>query len=564
MCIQQRKKMKHKWIFILIGILVVVQCKGEKLSNESLNKERILVNAMTISDIQGHSGAGTTGLTVATVATSLTPTLSPEAGVYNSDQSISIISATQGATIYYTLDGSTPNTTSTSYTGSIPIAGQGTTKTIKAIAVKAGMTNSLVATALYTINYNAVSMPTFNPAAGSYSTAQTISMTTTTTGATIYYTTDGTTPTTSSTLYTAPIHIWSLAGKTIKAYAVKTGSTDSSVLSKVYSYFPLKTGQTLCYDENGALISCVGTGQDGDIQSGVAKSYTGPTAHATYTSDYTTKDNATGLVWKSCSQGKSGATCTTGSAQTLSNDGTATDASNHATYGCFALNGANSGNGYAGIKTWRLPTAKELSSLSSFGALAIDTTAFPNPPGGNHWSSTAYLITAGNSYLVKSDALLTNIVNTTLYYVRCVSGTPNVAVKNFTDNADGTIKDNTTGLTWQKCSMGQTNNSTCSGAITYTTWDNALTYCNSTLNNLPASAPRTWRMPNINELQSIEDYTKVTNFGPDADYFPNAAGGGWVSTTHTGILARSWCVNYTTTWWSCPKTNTNAVRCVSG
>ena len=91
--------MKHKWIFILIGILVVVQCKGEKLSNESLNKERILVNAMTISDIQGHSGAGTTGLTVATVATSLTPTLSPEAGVYNSDQSISIISATQGATI---------------------------------------------------------------------------------------------------------------------------------------------------------------------------------------------------------------------------------------------------------------------------------------------------------------------------------------------------------------------------------------------------------------------------------------------------------------------------------
>ena len=563
MCIQQRKKMKHKWIFILIGILVVVQCKGEKLSNESLNKERILVNAMTISDIQGHSGAGTTGLTVATVATSLTPTLSPEAGVYNSDQSISIISATQGATIYYTLDGSTPNTTSTSYTGSIPIAGQGTTKTIKAIAVKAGMTNSLVATALYTINYNAVSMPTFNPAAGSYSTAQTISMTTTTTGATIYYTTDGTTPTTSSTLYTAPIHIWSLAGKTIKAYAVKTGSTDSSVLSKVYSYFPLKTGQTLCYDSTGTLISCAGTGHDGDIQSGVSKSYTGPTAHATYTSDYTTTDNATGLVWRSCSQGKSGATCATGVAQTLTNDGTATDASNHATYGCFALNGANSGNGYAGIKTWRLPTAKELSSLSSFGALAIDTTAFPNPPGGNHWSSTAYLITAGNSYLVKSDALLTNIVNTTLYYVRCVSGTPNVAVKNFTDNADGTIKDNTTGLTWQKCSMGQTNNSTCSGGITYTTWDNALNYC-STLNNLPASAPRTWRMPNVNELQSIEDYTKATSFGPDATYFPNAPGVGWVSTTHTGILARSWCVNYTTTWWSCPKTNTNAVRCVSG
>ncbi|HRG49247.1 MAG TPA: chitobiase/beta-hexosaminidase C-terminal domain-containing protein, partial [Leptospiraceae bacterium] len=314
--------MKSKWIFILIGI-ILLQCNDEKKLSETSNKEKILMNAMTLRDIQGHSGAGTTGLTVATVATSLTPTLSPEAGVYNSDQSISIISATQGATIYYTLDGSNPTTTSTSYTGSISIAGQGTTKTIKAISVKAGMTNSSVATALYTINYNAVSMPAFSPVAGSYSTPQNITMTTTT-GATIYYTTDGTTPTTSSTLYTTPIHIWSLAGKTIKAYAVKTGSTDSSVLSKVYSYLPLKTGQTLCYDATGALTSCAGTGHDGDIQSGVAKSYTGPTAHATYTSDYTTTDNATGLVWRSCSQGKSGATCATGAAQTLSNDGTAT------------------------------------------------------------------------------------------------------------------------------------------------------------------------------------------------------------------------------------------------
>ena len=155
-------------------------------------------------------------------------------------------------------------------------------------------------------------------------------------------------------------------------------------------------------------------------------------------------------------------------------------------------------------------------------------------------------------------------MNTTAAYVRCVSGDQNLTVKNFTDNADGTIKDNTTGLTWQKCAMGQTNNSTCSGGPAIISWLNALTYCNSTLNNLPASAPRTWRMPNVIELQSIEDYTKTTNFGPDSNYFPNAIGGGSISTTHMGILDRSWCVNYTTTWWSCPKINTTAVRCVSG
>ena len=411
---------------------------------------------------------------------------------------------------------------------------------------------------------NTVETPTFSIAAGLYTTPQNISITTKTLGANIYYTTDGTVPTAKSNVYTTSFPIWTIAGKTLKAIAIKASHLDSSVLSGVFSYPPLKTGQTLCYDAAGTLISCAGTGQDGDIQSGVAKSYTGPTAHTTYTSDYTTIDNATGLVWKSCSQGKTGATCSTGVAQTLTNDGTATDATNHATYGCNALNGANSGNGYAGIKTWRLPTAKELSSLSSFGAIAIDTTAFPNPVGGNHWSSTAYLITAGNSYLVKSDATLISFVNTTAAYVRCVSGDQNLTVKNFTDNADGTIKDNTTGLTWQKCAMGQTNNSTCSGGATNGTWVNALTYCNSTLNNLPASAPRTWRMPNVIELQSIEDYTKTTNFGPDSNYFPNAIGGGSVSTTHMGILDRSWCVNYTTTWWSCPKINTTAVRCVSG
>lgn len=411
---------------------------------------------------------------------------------------------------------------------------------------------------------NTVETPTFSIAAGLYTTPQNISITTTTLGANIYYTTDGNAPTAKSNVYTTSFPIWTIAGKTLKAIATKTSLLDSPVLSGVFSYPPLKTGQTLCYDATGTLFSCAGTGQDGDIQSGVSKSYTGPTAHATFTSDYTTTDNATGLVWKSCSQGKTGATCAIGSVQALTNDGTATDATNHATYGCNALNAANSGNGYAGLKTWRLPTAKELSSLSSFGAMAIDTTAFPNPVGGNHWTSTPYLITAGNSHIVKSDALLTNAVNTTLYYLRCVAGEQNLTLKNFTDNADGTIKDNATGLTWQKCAMGQTNNSTCSGGPSIVSWANALNYCNTTLNNLPASAPRTWRMPNVIELQSIEDYTKTTDFGPDSNYFPNAIGGGFVSTTYMGILARSWCVNYTSTWWSCPKINTTAVRCVSG
>ena len=78
-----------------------------------------------------------------------TPTFTPAEGTFTSAQSVTIACATDGATIYYTTDGSTPTTSSTEYTGAINV---NETTTIKAIAVKNGMTNSEVATATYTIN----------------------------------------------------------------------------------------------------------------------------------------------------------------------------------------------------------------------------------------------------------------------------------------------------------------------------------------------------------------------------------------------------------------------------
>ena len=164
-----------------------------------------------------------------------TPTFSPVAGTYATDQTVTISTTTSGATIYYTTNGDTPTTSSSMYSSPISIAGNGTSKTIKAIAVKTGMTNSDVASASYTINYSKVATPTFSPAAGTYTTDQTVTTSTTTSGATIYYTTNGDTPTTSSSVYSSPI---SIAGNgtsmTIKAIAVKTGMTNSDVASASY------------------------------------------------------------------------------------------------------------------------------------------------------------------------------------------------------------------------------------------------------------------------------------------------------------------------------------------
>ncbi len=77
-----------------------------------------------------------------------TPTFSPAAGSYSSTQSVSISCGTAGATIYYTTDGSTPTTSSSVYSSAISVS---STTTIKAYATKAGMTESSVASATYTI-----------------------------------------------------------------------------------------------------------------------------------------------------------------------------------------------------------------------------------------------------------------------------------------------------------------------------------------------------------------------------------------------------------------------------
>ena len=83
-----------------------------------------------------------------------TPTFTPEAGTFTEEISVEIACATEGASIYYTLDGEDPVMTEAGVTGTLynnPITLSETT-TIKAIAVKQGMENSEIATAVYTIN----------------------------------------------------------------------------------------------------------------------------------------------------------------------------------------------------------------------------------------------------------------------------------------------------------------------------------------------------------------------------------------------------------------------------
>jgi hypothetical protein len=92
--------------------------------------------------------------------------------------------------------------------------------------------DSPVASANYVI-INAVAPPTFSPSPGTYSSAQTVSLSSATSGAEIHYTIDGSTPTATSSLYSTPLLI--AVTTTIKAIAIKTGMQDSTISSGTYT-----------------------------------------------------------------------------------------------------------------------------------------------------------------------------------------------------------------------------------------------------------------------------------------------------------------------------------------
>ena len=98
------------------------------------------------------------------------------------------------------------------------------------MAAASGMADSAVASATYTLQ---AATPTFNPPGGTYVLPQFVSISDASPGVTIYYTTDGSTPTTSSTRYTDPILV--IATTTIKAIAAAPGWSQSPVASATYT-----------------------------------------------------------------------------------------------------------------------------------------------------------------------------------------------------------------------------------------------------------------------------------------------------------------------------------------
>lgn len=164
-----------------------------------------------------------------------TPAISPAGQSFKGSISVTITDTTQGATIFYTTDGTTPTSASTQYTGPISVT---STETITAIATATGLNTSQSSSQSY-INSSQTLAPTFTPPAGSYSGTQSVTLSDASAGSKIYYTLDASTPAPgvgSTKLYSAAIAV--SQNTTINAIATATGLSNSPVVSAAYAIGP--------------------------------------------------------------------------------------------------------------------------------------------------------------------------------------------------------------------------------------------------------------------------------------------------------------------------------------
>ncbi len=283
-----------------------------------------------------------------------------------------------------------------------------------------------------------------------------------------------------------------------------------------------KTGQTKCWDSTGTRISCRGTGQDGDVQAGAEW----PTKRFTDNNDGTATDNLTGLTWLKKADCLGRASWL--DAMTLSG--------NLASGTCGLTDGSSKG-------TWRLPNIIELRSIVDFGSYRPSLPKdhpFDNFEPTVYWSSSTvpafpalgWFATFGvgphvfdlkvNTFRalpVKGGLVspkLPRTGSTDCYDVagkvidcrgtgqdgELQAGVP-WPTPRFTDNSNGTIRDNLTGLLWLK-------NAHCFGFLS---WSDALDSVNQLRAGRcglqDASKAGDWRLPNVRELQSIMDNRTV-------------------------------------------------------
>lgn len=194
------------------------------------------------------------------------------------------------------------------------------------------------------------------------------------------------------------------------------------------------TGQTTCYDVDGNVISCDGTGQDGAYEID-PPSYTKLNeSGGTWT---VVKDEVTGLYWEvkvNCGGVNYENPHCAENTYTWYDPNPATNGGNAGTPGdgvitfdtrqfIQAMNDAN----FGGFSDWRMPEREELRSIVDYGIPSpgptIDTGYLPNPVSSYYWSSSTDAVSPGSAWSVLfSSGISGNGLKSVSWYARAVRG----------------------------------------------------------------------------------------------------------------------------------------------
>jgi hypothetical protein len=190
-----------------------------------------------------------------------------------------------------------------------------------------------------------------------------------------------------------------------------------------------------------------------------------------------------------------------------------------------------------GYSDWRIPTVKELSFIIDRARdnPSINISYYPDTIVSEYyWTSTDFTDPAIPNFvwLVHFSVGYTNNSGNKSsgnFYVRAVRGEQ--TSNSFFDNGDGTVTDHNTGLMWQQDTAPGTYN-----------WQQALSYCE----NLTLADYNDWRLPDVNELQSLVEYSRLN---PAIDpVFSNTVStlsfGYWSSTSTPFYPEYAWCVYF--------------------
>jgi hypothetical protein len=249
----------------------------------------------------------------------------------------------------------------------------------------------------------------------------------------------------------------------------------------------------------------------------------------------TVTDNVTGLMWQKT-------------------DGGEMIFENTTSY-CSTLN-------LGGYSDWRLPTCIELFGINSFDKVnpALNTVFFTKTAAEYWWTSvtrtddksSVWVVNAGGGIGAHPKAETLSAGGTKRFHVRAVRNTKTAETltERFSDNSNGTITDNLTGLIWQKTQS----------AVSMT-WEEALVYAGG----LTLAGNSEWRLPNVKELQSLNE-EKLSKPSFNKTYFPNVISGNyWSSTTLMNAPSKAWDLNvdYGIVSYN-EKTQKEYVLCVTG